>query len=300
MVAIPNVSSQDGPRITVNDWLKDPLRVPVYMIDQMKQGFLADWVLRTEGSAPAGVVRFEESTPIYADSSVTNRAEFAEVPIAQVSHGQPNVAYSVEKALSVVISDEDRRRSAVDKLMSRMTQVRNSIIRSWDDVFVAAVQAAATGTTAAASVWSTANYDIRKDILTAMKLVENAQDAQGSEMGFFPDTMIVNRVTKYDLLVSEQFNKEYYGGNIADENLRYTGKLPNQIMGLDVLVSPRMPTGTVYVLQRNVAGFIADEVSLNATPLYRDEPRKLSRSDITRASAVGIDQPKAIAKITAV
>jgi len=62
--------------------LKDPTRVPTYVLSLMKQGFLADAVLRPGGSAPAGVVRFDESTPLYADSSVTNRAEGAEVPVA--------------------------------------------------------------------------------------------------------------------------------------------------------------------------------------------------------------------------
>lgn len=298
MVAIPNVSAQDGPRITINAWLKDPLRVPTYVIDLMAQGFLADAVLRTVGQAPAGVVRFEESTPIYADTGVENRAEFAEVPVARTSLGQPNVAYTVDKSLAVVVSDEDVRRSAVDKLAMRMTQVRNTIIKAWDDVFVGAVMAHPTvQRLTAAQTWSTAGYDIRADILSAMRLVEGALDEQGAELGFEADTLIVNRADKYTLLTSEQFNKEYYGGDIADENLRYTGKLPNKIMGLNVLFSPRMPAGRAMVLQRGVSGFIADEVGLNATPMYRDEPRKTWRSDVQRVSAVGLDQPRSVCVI---
>lgn len=293
MANIPNVSVADGPRITVNDWLKDPLRIPAYVISLMEQGFLADAVLRTEGSCPAGVVKYNESTPMYADSSVLDRAEFAEVPVALTSLGQPNVAYSVDKSLAVVISDEDKRRSSVDKLAIRMTQVKNSIIRAWDDVFVQAVLTNGNVQTfAAASPWNTSSYDIRADILSCAKLIEGATDTQGSELGFECDTMIVNRTTKYDLLRSTQFNAEYYGGDIADENLRYTGKLPQKIMGLNVLMSPRVPSGKAIFLQRGVSGFISDEVSLNGTPVYRDEPRKTWRSDVQRVSAVGIDQPK--------
>lgn len=299
MVALPTISSNDGPRISINDWLRDPMRIPVYVIDMMDQGFLADAVLRTAGQAPAGVVRFEESTPIYADSAIENRAEFAEVPVAQTSLGQPNVAYSVDKSLAVVISDEDRRRSATDKLAMKMTQVKNSVIKAWDDVFVQAVITNPNVQTfGAVSPWQTASYDVRGDILSCMKLIEGAVDAQNSELGFVCDTMIVNRTTKYDLLRSKDFNAEYYGGNIASENLRYVGKLPQQIMGLDVLMSPRVPADTAIFLQRGVSGFIADEVALNATALYRDEPRKVWRSDIQRVSAVGIDQPKSVVVAT--
>jgi hypothetical protein len=300
MVALPNISSQDGPRISINDWLKDPLRIPVYVIDMMKQGFLADAVLRTAGQAPAGVVRFEESTPIYADSVVLDRQEFAEVPVARTSLGQPNVAYTVDKSLAVVISDEDKRRSSIDKLAIRMTQVKNSLIRSWDDVFVAAVLTNANILTSAASAnWATGTTDIRNDILAGMKAIESAVDAQGSELGFEADTLIVSRTDKYNIIRSPQFNLEYYGGDIASENLRYTGKLPQKIMDLDVLYSPRVPVGKAIMLQRGVSGFIADELALNATALYRDEPRKTWRSDIQRVSAVGIDQPKSVCVITA-
>lgn len=293
--SFPNVSAYDGPRITVNDWLKDPLLIPTYILDLMKQGFLADAVLRTAGDAPAGVIRFNESTPLYADSSVTNRAEFAEVPVARTSLGAPNVAYTVEKALAVVISDRDKSRSSIDKLGIRMTQVKNTIIRAWDDVFVQAVLTNANVQTfAATDSWDTASYDIRSDWLSIMKQIEGALDGQGSELGYICDTAIVNRTTKYDIIRSKDFNAEYYGGDIADENLRYTGKLPQKIMGVNVLESPRIPNGKAIFLQRGASGFIADEFGLNATPLYRDEPRKTWRSDVSRMSAVGIDQPLSV------
>lgn len=291
--SFPNVAAGDGPRITVNDWLKDPLLIPTYVLDLMDQGFLADAVLRTAGEAPAGVVRYNESTPLYADSSITERAEFGEVAVARTSLGQPNVAYTVEKSLAVTISDTDKRRSSIDKLAIRMTQVKNTIIRAWDDAFVSAVLANANVQTFAASAhWDTTDYDIRSDWLAIMQLIEGALDGQGSELGYVCDTAIINRSTKYDVIGSKEFNAEYYGGDIADENLRYTGKLPQKIMGLNVLMSPRVPSGKAIFLQRGVSGFISDEVSLNGTPVYRDEPRKTWRSDVQRVSAVGIDQPK--------
>jgi len=300
MPPLPAVVSQDGPKITVNAFLKDPLMIPNIVVSMMGQSFIADTVLRSAGQAESGVVRYEESTPIYADSTVRVRAEMAEVPIAQGSFGNPNVAYTSDRSLSVVVTDEDRRRSNIDKVNVRMMQVKNTIIQAWDDAFITAVTGnAGVNTFAAAGVWSGANYDIRNDVLSAAKLVDTAVDAQGSQFGFMADTLIVNKTTKYDLLRSTQFQTPYVG-NIASENLKYTGVLPQKLLGFDVLVTPRLANGTAILLQRGVAGFIADEVPLNATALYRDEPRKLWRSDVQRVSAVGLDQPKATTVITGI
>lgn len=300
MAPIPTVTSQDGPKITVNAFLKDPLHLPTVIVSMFNQYFFTDTVLRRAGIAEAGVVRFEESTPIFADSTVRVRAEMAEVPIAQGSLGSPNVTYSSDRSLAVVITDEDRRRSNIDKVNVRMEQVRNSIVRSIDDAFVTAIVTnPGINTFAAAAGWVGANVDIRNDILSAAKLIDTATDSQGSQFGFEADTLIVNKITKYDVLRSTQFQTPYVG-NIASENLKYTGLLPQKLLNLDVMVSPRVPTGQAILLQRQVAGFIADEVPLNATALYRDEPRKLWRSDVQRVCAIGFDQPKAVTLLTGI
>ena len=302
MAALPTITSQDGPKITLNAYLKDPLLVPTVVINMMDQGFLADSILRRAGAADAGVVRFSESTPIYADSTVRVRAEMAEVPIAMGSLGSPNVAYTSDRSLSVVITDEDKRRSSIDKLAVRMMQVKNSIIQAWDKAFITAVTGNPNvNTFAAAGVWSGASYDIRNDILSAAKLIDTAVDGQGSTFGFEADTIVVNKTTKYDILRSTQFQTPYVG-NIASENLKYTGVLPQKLLDYDVITVPSsiLANGTALILQRNVAGFIADELPLNATALYRDEPRKIWRSDVQRVSAIGLDQPKAACIITGI
>lgn len=300
-MAIPYTSSQSGSRITVNHWTKEPLSVQAYMIDWAAQGrFLVDAVLRNAGNAPAGVVRFEESTPLYADSSVTNRAEGAEVPVARVSRGTPNVAYSVDKALRVLITNEMVRRNSIDVLQTSLTQVKNTMHRAFDQMFIDAIMNASILSQAASGLWSNTATDIRGDILKAAELIEGAQDAQGSELGYSADTLLVNRVTKYNIITSDQFNKVFEGGNIADENLRYTGKLSNKILTFDVLESPLVPSGTALLCQRQQCGFIADEVPFHTTPLDEDRNRLSWSSIVQRVSAVGIDQPKAICKITGV
>ena len=248
----------------------------------------------------SGAVRFNESTPLYADDSSEIRAEFGEVPVGSTSVGNPLVAYVEERALAIMVSDEMRRRQITDPVTRQLMQVKNTLIKAWDDAFVNVVLTNPNvNTLTISSAWSGASVDIRTDINNGRKKVDNAQTLQGSEFAFEADTLVVNKTTKFDLLNSNQFQGPYVG-NIADENLKYTGKLPNQIMTLDVVVSNRVPAGKAIVMQRNVAGFISDELPLQATPLYRDEPRKTWRSDVQRASAIGIDQPLAICVLTGV
>lgn len=300
MAPISVVSSTDGPRITVNDFTKDPLRIPTLILDMMNQGFIADAVLRQAGENP-GVVKYYEETPLYADGLARIRAEYGEVPVYTTSRGTPKSVYSEERPMAMLVSDEMQRRNNVDAVNTSLTQIRNSMVQVWDDVFFDYVLGhSGVNTSTTATPFSDEATDIRKVLLGAAKLIKTAKDQNGSTLGFTPDTIICNQDTEYSLLSQKAFNDVYQGGNIADENLRYTGKLPNRILTFDVLVSPRCPSDTLIVMQRGRCGFISDELPLQATALYRDEPRKSWRSDIQRASAVGLDQPKAITVLTGV
>src|ERR1700756_2872166 len=154
MTTLPMISAQDGFQVTINEWLKDPTTIPIYVLNMMDQGFLADAVLRPGGAAVSGVVKYHQTTPLYADSSVVNRSEFGEVPVGSGSLGSPAVAYTIEKSMAVVVSDWMRRRESIDALGIKMQQVKNSIIRSFDDYFVQQLLAAPIQTGAASAHWS--------------------------------------------------------------------------------------------------------------------------------------------------
>lgn len=295
MATLPIISFQSGPQTTVNDWIKTPYRVPRYTLDLMKQGFLVDAVLRTEGSCPSGVVLYNESSPLYGGNVIEDRAEFGEIPVGRFGLGTPMAAYSRDKSIGVVISEEMHDRNNVDMMMLGMEQTSNDMTKTWDDLFIGiALANAGVQTFTASAHWNTASYDVRADWASCMKLIEGAVDPQGSELGYICDTVILSRTSKYDIIRSKDFNDDVKYGNVASENLRYTGKLPNQIMGLDVLVSPQVPAGKAIFMARRTAGFISDEKPLFATPLKYDEDRPGWRSNIRRKAAIGIDQPKAM------
>jgi hypothetical protein len=265
--------------------------------------FIVDSVLRNAGLAQSGVVRYEESTPLYADDNPEIRAEFGEVPVVPTSIGQPRAVYTHERAMAIMVSDEMRRRQVVDPVTRQLLQVKNTMVYSWNAVFINAIINNPNVQTLAASDWTATDATIRGDLANAGYLIENAAIVapSGTEQwfGFEPDTLLVNHATKNTLLQSQAFAAPYIG-NLASENLQYTGKLPNQIFGYDVMVSRQIPQGTAILMQRQRCGFIAEELPMQASPLYRDEPRKTWRSDVQRAAGIGFDQPLAVCVLSGI
>src|SRR6516225_1045330 len=277
----------DGPRVTVNELLKDPLVIPQLILDITQNEFVIDSVLRDGGNTPSGAVRYAESTPLYADDFPEIRAEFAEVPIVPTSIGIPRVVFSHERAMAIMVSDEMRRRQSVDPVTRQLLQVKNTMVYSWNTAFYSAVVAnASIQTLAVANTWASAAATIRADLAQACYLVENANIVSPSGvtqwLGFEADTLIINHATKNTLLQSSTFAAPYIG-DIASENLLYTGVLPQKIFNLDMMISRQVPAGNAIVMQRQRAGFYADELPFIAGPLYRDEPRKTWRSDVQRS-----------------
>jgi hypothetical protein len=294
----PAYSSYDGPRIVVDSLLKDPLAIPALILDMTQNEFIIDAVLRAGGLTPSGAVRYEESTPLYADQFPSIRAEFSEVPVVPTSVGLPRAVWAHERAMAIMVSDEMRRRQAIDPVTRQLLQVKNTMVYSWNAAFYSSVVAnASVQLLTATAPWASSNATIRSDLANSVSLVENASITSplgvSQYLGFEADTLIINHFTKTALLQSASFQAPYLG-NIASENLTYTGVLPNKIFNLDVLVSRQVPVGNAIVMQRMRAGFIADELPFMASPLYRDEPRKSWRSDVQRAAAIGLDQPLSI------
>lgn len=297
-------SYSDAPRVTVNELLKDPLVIPSLILDMTRNEFVMDSVLRSGGAAPSGAVRYAESTPLYADDYPEIRPEFGEVPVVPTSVGIPRVVFSHERAMAIMVSDEMRRRQAIDPVARQLLQVKNTMVYSWNTAFYSAVVSnASIQTLAVSNAWSSAAATIRADIMQAVFLIENANIVSPSGvtqwLGFEADTLIINHGTKNTLLQSSTFAAPYIG-DIASENLLYTGTLPQQILNLDVMVSRQVPAGNAIIMQRQRAGFFADELPFMAGPLYRDEPRKTWRSDTQRAAAIGLDQPLAIVLLSGV
>src|SRR5215469_5276478 len=299
---MPIQASSDGPRVTVNDLINNPTVVPRRILQLAQNQFIADSILRNAGGNDSGLVEYYTSTPLFANTAAAVRQEFAEYQFAQTSLGIPTVAATVDRGLSILISDEMRMRNKIDMVNTQLTQVRNTLRRDWDSTFMNLfLTNPSVQTFAVSTAWATSTT-IRQDILKGTKLVNNAVTGSQANnfLNFFADTMIITETQKFNLLSSTQFNT-IYQGNLANENLLYTGTMPQKILNLDVLVMKSggtLPDSSVIILERGTVGFISDEESLQATPLYRDQPRRTWRSDVNRRSVMGLDQPLAAVILT--
>jgi len=294
MTTTPVVMAQDGPQITVNDLLKNPLTIPRRIINDIsKQGFIADRLLRKGGSAVSGAALYYVSTPMYPDTDDLVVADGGEIPVAQTSVGNPKVAQSTLRAQGIRITKRMRDRNQMDLVTQGITQVKNGMTRSWDQTFMAALTTASGLSTVAASAkWDSGTEKIRKDLAKAMQKVTDAADDNGGIFGWVPDTLVVDPTTLTNFLGSDDLAKVYIG-NVANQNAQLDGKLGQQLFGLDLYLSRGLTAGTALVLQRGVIGFIADERPLQATPTYYREEIETWRSDVSRASLFGLDQPTA-------
>lgn len=303
-------SVDDGPRLTVSQLVKSPTLVPKRIIQMAGQGFMVDKLLRQGPPIPGGSLIFSESEPLYADEGPMNVEEFGEIPLTTTSTGEMRVAKSVKKALGFRISQESIDRNNFDKVQQDMVKLKNSFAKTYEDVFLSALLAALptlaasdatngwTGTGASASDLSTGIY---ADLAHGTYNVSNADADSNNGTGeqkfhFQADTLVINDKVANLLLLNPQIAKVLGVGNVADRNPLVTGNATSAFLsafGLKLVKSWRLDPDKAILLQSKVIGGVSDERPMGATPLYEHKPTETWRSDVSRMSAVFIDQPKA-------
>lgn len=300
------VSAQDGLKLTVNAMVKDPTAIPARIISDLNQEFITDAVLRKLPNTQSGIYLYEESTPLFADGSVPSVAEFGEIPLLTSRVGDRKAAYTVKKAAGMMVSKEMINRNDIDAVNRKIKQLRNTMVRTWETIFLSAVFNLATNTQAAVGTWGGVSSKIRTDLALGEKKIRDAAPTTDPDnyFGFAADTLIIGHQSQTDLTTNADFNAAFASqGPLATKNTGYTGELPGTFFGLNIMVSrelDRLFPGKALLLERKTLGGIGDERSLQATELYPDRPRETFRTDLVRQSAVLIDQPGAACIITGV
>lgn len=301
-------SADDGPRLTVSQLIKSPTLVPKRIVQMAGQGFMVDQLLRQGPPIPGGSLIFSESEPLYADENPMNVEEFGEIPLTTTSTGEMRVAKSVKKALGFRISQESIDRNNFDKVQQDMTKLKNSFAKTYEDVFLTSLLSAlpTLASTNTSDGWigtsaSAAGTGIYADLAHATYNVRNADADTSNGTGeqkfhFQPDTIVINDLMVSRLLLNPDITKVLQVGNAATAQPLVTGDATDLFMkafGLRVVRSWRLDPDKAIILQSKVVGGVSDERPLGATPLYEHKPTETWRSDVTRMSAVFIDQPKA-------
>jgi hypothetical protein len=312
LLGVPNtplVASSGGAKLTISAILKDPTFIEAYLLSIDNYLFVADKLFRTVQDCPSGTVIYYASTPVFADNNAPVVAEFIEIPTAMTGLGVPSTAISQRLALAVLVSEQMRTRNNVDALNIQLRQVRNTLVRGWDQIFMANLQASiitsatfaaggwqASHQVAAGSTWGNASdFTARTDIASSEAVIAN------EERGFMPDFLLIDQTTYFNML-GNPAAWQIYLGNIANLNPQFIGKLPMAIMGLDtyVTINGNIPVGSAYVGQRGIFGGISNERPLRATPWYEHRPEETWRSDVSRVATSFVDQPAILVQITGV
>lgn len=308
MPTTPVVSFQDGPRVTVSALVASPTIIPARIISDLSKEFITDFILRKLPRSASGVYEYEESVPYFASGSAAIVEEFGEIPTISGNVGSRKVAFTVKRALAMLISQEMKDRNDIDAVNRQIKQIRNTMVRAWETAFLQTIIGHPDiNTVAAAFAWSNASSTIRKDLLLAATAVENSAPTTDVDnyFGFSADTLIIGRVTRNDLLASTDFNNMFSkDGPLAQNNTNYTGQLPGRFFNVDkIMVSremDRLYPGKALLLEAKTIGGIGDERPLQTTPLKRNDDNETWRSNTVRRSAIVIDQPKAGCVITGV
>lgn len=300
----PVVSVNDGPRITVNDLIGNPLMIPTKLKELMLNQFISEALFRNEGETPNGLVSYTEGHPTFLEQDVQDIAEGAAIPIATSARGVSIVARANKRGLGIRVSREMIKANNVGEVQRQITQLRNTFVRADDKVARTLL-----GTVTALPVdnaWDTTDGNPRLDLATAIRTVTEAAPAGASSdewYGFMPDTIVMNPGLLPTLLDNEKFLKVYQG-NIADQSIAYTGAFPAKIFGLSVIQSMAWPTDEITVLERGTVGFYSDMFPLEITGLYAEGggpfggPTQSYRCDATHTRAIALDQPKAAIRLT--
>lgn len=306
---VPIVSVSDGPRITVNDLIGNPLWIATKLKELMINQFISEALFRNAGANSNGLVGYFEGNPTFLVGDVEDIAEFGEIPVSHGARGVPVVARATKKGLGVRVSLEMIRENNVGAVQDQINQLRNTFVRADDRVARQLLQSANVPSAPVDKAWDDASGNPRLDLAHAILEITQAAPgiAQGGSSeewyGFQPDTIVINPGLLPTLMDNEKFLKVYQG-NIADQNIQYTGALPAQIFGLAVIRSMAWPVNEVLVLQRGVVGFYSDTWPLEITGLYAEGNGPLGgstqsyRCDATHKRAIALDQPKAAFRLT--
>lgn len=302
------VSVSDGLQITVSELIKNPLFIPTRLLEMLEGTFLAEKVFRNAGANESGVVTYRLNDPLFLDTDIQDIAEFGEIPVGASSLGDPRVAFATKRGIGVRVSKEMVDENNIDLVNKQMIGVKNTFLRGNDKAFRALAADPSIPVTVVPATWATTGKP-RSDVMRAIEAISSAVPSglpasqSDAYFGFDADTVVMHPSQLINLAENTGFNYVYQG-NIASESPDYTGNLPTQLFGLNVVLARTWPLDRVLVCQKDVVGFYSDTRPLQFTALYPEGggpnggPRETWRSDATQKRALGIDQPKAAMILT--
>jgi hypothetical protein len=166
-------------------------------------------------------------------------------------------AAAVKKyGLESVVSDEARRRNAMDQLARALRKIANATVKFVDSVAMTLIATdPAVQTQTATAAWNNAGAKIILDIATGRNLIVNI------DMGYEANTLIINPAQELSLLTDTTI-QGVLPRESTPRNAVVTGR-PVPILGLQqILVTNQIAAGHWILCDAGTVGTIADEQPL--------------------------------------
>ncbi len=248
----------DSPNLTVEAWLRQPTLTARALTDLTYQRFAADQVLNagTPDQVSSGSAVYSRSESIFPDRDVRELALRTQYPRTGWSE-ELRQAIVHKYGLEAPIAYESVRRNARDQLQIALRKIANSMVRFVDTLAMTMILNDGDTLGAPASAdWSTDSTDIRADLLAARSAIIDQDE------GYEPNTLVINPAQETDLqidtVLGELFLAFMFGGGTG--TLIQPGVRPGSFLGFtSIIVTPSIAAGNVLVMDRTVAGTIADE-----------------------------------------
>lgn len=295
----PPAPTVTGTAITVDAFLRDPLRVQRTIQDLTAQRFIADRVFSPGGPATGGAVIFDQVqiNDLYAGRDVQAIKPGSEFPIVTDANPAPLVAKTIKWGGAAIITYEERDRDRRDILNRELTKLRNTIVRKVDTVAVATLRGAPILQQTASSSWTNAAAAIVKDVATA----EVAVDKQ--DMGYQLTDALVSPTTMLNITSNDKILQQiYYSGGAVSSPLGSGASGQSRMsgfLGLNWYVSNRVDDDEVILLAGQTAGSISDEKPLYSRVVDQPEQERLLVM-AARLTVPYVTDPKSVVRITGV
>jgi hypothetical protein len=243
-----------GTRITVDRYLRQPLEIARDLSDLTLQRYFAEAIFELGDDAPAGAVVYDEVTDnlIWPDRDVQRHTPGSQFPVIITTKPTPKTAYAEEYGGKFYMTYTATRRNAVNDFTRNERLLGNALVRKWNAIAIGLLNAAVDAVGASAIIagqdWGTSTTDIFANLASGKFAFE--QD----ELGFEPDTLIVNPAQGLDMLTSEKFRK-LFTEETQEKLVKGDATIGTvRTLGLTVLQSFRQTAGTALLLQRRVVG----------------------------------------------
>lgn len=249
-----------GDLLTISRFLSSPTLLQRRLRSYQDLRFVSDRILTQRFRSTGGAVLYEQSEPFVTDRTVEAVGAGSEYPFANLPTGTAALAAIAKWGQKVRLTDEEIARNvyggaAVDRALRKVV---NSIIGQVDAITMSAILSAIAAQTTAGGVWSTSTTAVpwRGILLGRSAIVQR-------NLGYNPDTVVVNDLG-YMYLMADVGLAGLLRRETTDSPV-YSGDI-DRIGGMDIVVSPTIPSGQALVLDSTQLGGMADE--LDGAPGY--------------------------------